>query len=76
VTSSLLDSSPGFELSASKYYGTLLKRWTDEVYELLQESSYSDISERLYNSDSEINVKILPCGDQGVRYNEGKVTAI
>lgn len=46
---------------------------TDEVYELLQESSYSDITERLYNSDSEINVKIVSCADHSVSYNEKKL---
>jgi hypothetical protein len=31
----------------------------DVLYELLQENQYSDISESIYSSDSEINVKIL-----------------
>jgi hypothetical protein len=34
------------------------------LYELLQENEYSDISERKYSSDSEINVKILSCDEQ------------
>jgi hypothetical protein len=40
------------------------------LYELFQESEYSDISEHECSSDSEINVKILSCGEQGVSSDE------
>jgi hypothetical protein len=38
---------------------------TDEkvLHELLQKNEYSDISESEYSSDSEINMKILLCGE-------------
>jgi hypothetical protein len=41
-------------------------------YELLQEIKYSDISESEYSSDSEINVKILPDGEQSVSFDEAE----
>jgi hypothetical protein len=31
---------------------------------LLQENWYSDISESAYSSDSEVNVKLLSCGEE------------
>jgi hypothetical protein len=34
------------------------------LYEMYQENECSDISESKYSSDSEINVKILLCGEQ------------
>jgi hypothetical protein len=36
----------------------------DEVlHKLLQENEYSDLCEVKYSNDSEINVKILSCGE-------------
>jgi hypothetical protein len=42
----------------------------DVLYELLQKNEYNDISESEYSSDSEINVKILSCGEQSVSSDE------
>jgi hypothetical protein len=41
----------------------------EEMYKLLQEIEYSNISESKYSSDSEINVKIS-CGEQSVSSDE------
>jgi hypothetical protein len=50
-------------------------RASDEVlYELLQENCCSDISERKYSSESEINVKISSCGEQGVSSEKENVS--
>jgi hypothetical protein len=43
-------------------------RVSDEV--VLHEMLHSDISEGVYSSESEINVKIYSCGEQSVRSNE------
>jgi hypothetical protein len=40
------------------------------LHELLQGNQYTDISESEYVSDSEINVKILSCGEQSVGSDE------
>ncbi|PNF30123.1 hypothetical protein B7P43_G03125 [Cryptotermes secundus] len=49
---------------------------SDEVfYELLQGNEYSNISQGEYNSDSEINVKILSGGEQSVSSDEQKMSA-
>jgi hypothetical protein len=40
------------------------------LYELLQENQCSDISESECSSNSEINVKILSCGEQSVNSDE------
>jgi hypothetical protein len=46
---------------------------SDEVfYELLQENEYSGISESEYSSDSEVNVKILSCGEHSVSSDEAE----
>jgi hypothetical protein len=39
-------------------------------YELLQENECSDISESVYSSNSEINVKISSCGEKSVSFDE------
>jgi hypothetical protein len=44
---------------------------SDEIlYELLQKNEYCDISENEYSSDSEVNVKILSCGEHSVSCDE------
>jgi hypothetical protein len=46
-------------------------RESDEVlYELLQENEHSDISESVYSSDSEMNVKTSSCGEQSISSDE------
>jgi hypothetical protein len=46
-------------------------RVSDEMLcELLQENEYNDISESECSSDSDINVKILSCGEQSVSSDE------
>jgi hypothetical protein len=47
-------------------------RVSDEVvlYDMLQENEYSDISESICSSDSEVNVKILSCGEQNISSDE------
>jgi hypothetical protein len=42
----------------------------EALYELLQENEYGDISKSIYSTDSEINMKILSCGEQSIRSNE------
>jgi hypothetical protein len=69
----LIDSCPAFEfLQVNIMRGPNKKmRLSDEVLsELFKEKEYSDIFERECSSDSEINVKILSCGEQSVISDE------
>jgi hypothetical protein len=50
----------------SKHYGKKMHVRNEVLYELLQKNEYNDVSESEYNSDSEINVKILSCVEQSV----------
>jgi hypothetical protein len=69
----MLDSCPGFEfLRVNIMAGPSKKmRGSDKVlYELLQEDECSNVSESEYSRGSEINVKILSCGERSVSSDE------
>jgi hypothetical protein len=54
----------------SKHYGKKMHVRNEVLYELLQKNEYNDISESKYNNESEINVKILSCGEQSVSFDD------